>query len=107
MRIRLHFCKLTSFEKELVKEGFPVVYGIRPASTGKTRSVGSNLLEERTITGGASASEIKSIFVPKGKTSIVKKLIQEALGNDTQIQMNDIELIRSANTEQLDRLPSD
>ena len=88
---------ISSQERNLVNDNFPVLYGIKPSNS---RKIYTNKMEGRNATevnidGGSGTSEINSLFVPKSEISRVKKLLR-ASGN-TNIQVYDIQPILDVN----------
>ncbi len=76
--------RLTSQEKALVEEGFPVIYGIAPAPEKRMRWIsyeGPSGQKEIAIAGGARPSEVRVVFVPADKVEMVRNILRNS--NDT------------------------
>lgn len=86
---------ISNTEKQLVKDNFPVLYGIKPI---KSRSISTNKHGfgevEVNLHGGSSAKEIDTLYVPRSEFSRVKKLLRE--GGHTHIEVHDIQPIIDA-----------
>ena len=93
---REQWTKLTSEEKNLVSDPFPIVYGIEPKRVGVTHSVSSAVHYEVGLKDGASVDEIKSIFVPKDKIEYVKQMLNEKMGEKAKhIRVEDIGILQN------------
>ena len=87
---------LTSEERKLVQEPFPVVYGIEPKRAGTVHGVKSDVRYEMGLKDGATVDEIKSIFVPKDKIDYVKKMLLEKMGDKAKhIRVEDISIMQN------------
>jgi hypothetical protein len=69
--------KLNSFERTLVSDAFPVLYGIKSTRKDVHCRVSSCIDGEVGLKGGAQRGEIKVIFVPSEKVDFVKTLLIE------------------------------
>ena len=67
--------KLDSFEKSLISESFPVLYGLKSSRLGVHLDVGSDVCGEVGLLHGAMPDEIRVIFVPGEKISLVRKIL--------------------------------
>jgi len=77
---------LTPTEKTLVKEGFPVLYGIRPSTPDTTHVVSSHIPGEVALIGGAPTKDIQVIFVPKAKIPQVQTLLKQNGNTHTKVE---------------------
>jgi hypothetical protein len=93
---RKQWNNLTTEERKLVKDPFPVVYGIEPKRAGSVHSVTSDVRYEMGLKDGASVDEIKSIFVPKDKIEYVKQMLTEKMGEKAKhIRVEDIGILQN------------
>jgi hypothetical protein len=72
----LQWTQLTTFEQTLVADPFSVLYGIKSDRKGVYLPVRSAFPDEIGLLHGASATEIKVIFVPSEKISLVRTLLE-------------------------------
>ncbi len=83
--------KLSKYEKHLVENSFPVLYGFRLSANRRLDLVlvSSDIEGEIGILNGVGPTEIKVIFVPRVKMQEVEKLVRE---NFPTIQIEPLEL---------------
>ncbi len=67
---------LTEFEKMLVSEKFPVIFGIRPNRENACPIFETSISGEVSLLEGTKKGEIKVIFVPPEKVSLVQELVK-------------------------------
>lgn len=67
--------KLSLIEQDLVSNSFPVLYGIRSDRKNVHHLVKSDVAGEIALEGGANPDEIKVIFVPPDKASLINQVL--------------------------------
>ncbi len=75
LRIR-EWVHLSDFEKHLVSDSFPVLYGIRSARGPDHKDVGSDVSGEIALLHGAHAEEIRVVFVPRTRIPLVQGILK-------------------------------
>jgi hypothetical protein len=85
--------KLDPFEKALVSDGFPVLYGIKPRTHRKKdlSTVRSAVYGEVAISNEVNPDEIKVIYIPRDKIEGIKTLIQTKFPD---IKIEPLELLK-------------
>ncbi|MEZ0390973.1 MAG: hypothetical protein ACAH59_02080 [Pseudobdellovibrionaceae bacterium] len=79
--------KLTPEEQNLVKEGFPVLYGIRPTGPERLQFPGtSSVRGESILREGTQANEIKVLFVPPSKVEFVRDLLRRKKHTNVEVE---------------------
>ena len=86
--------KFTAQERELVSLNFPVVYGARVERNGVMQLAPSDIRGEVAVRNGITRSEMRVIFVPKERISLVRQLLAANLGPDNHIEVEDIATFR-------------
>lgn len=73
----LDWRKLSALERSLVRESFPVIYGIRPLRKGVILEMPrSDSPTEVALLNGAPANEIRVLYVPENKMGLARSLLR-------------------------------
>jgi len=86
--------KANKFEKNLIENPYPAVFGINPKGAGKidTRPLRSDIPHEQTILGKVGYDELSNVYVPKSKMREAEEYFEG------KINVMDLEDLHKLNT---------